>query len=260
MPSRYLDTTLRFAGGLTGFGLPAATGMSCAAAAFGLPVGNGWQSDPVDVRGQVSLELDAVALPGASQAMLFVGSTATGLGLLFVANAAGTGGNAITIAITAPSSMGYSAPSVVSNAITLNPGTGMSNAALAYRTNSDANAGALVQAYPWGIRFYGDTSVVPQDRPIDMAELDVVASGGLSTTNLAGGAGAPAQSGVLSLIGSGDGMNLALADPLATANVAGPGTYRLSVAAPPRFVVARFVPNAGSVGAMSGRMFARASA
>ena len=203
---RLLEQRLRWAT-LNQFGYPPVQGMSADYAGFGIPstlgLGSvGWISDPVDCRGQPMVDLQFDALAGACPAMLFVPSTTTGLGLLFVANATGTGGNSIQITIATPSTVPGFLRTIVttSDSIVISPQLGDTNASIAAAVNSDLHASPLVQAYAWGWQGYGDMLVVPQDHPTEAAEIDLVVAA--SITNLAGGAAAGAQAGTMYVYGS----------------------------------------------------------
>lgn len=243
----------------TGFGNnPFNPGMSAAVQAFGVTGQNGWQSDPVDVRGQISLTLEMQSLIGPSPAMLYVPSTTSGLGLLFVANAPGIAGNNLSITINAPAGS-YLPATISTNAITLNPALGMSNAALAYQTNNDPVAGPLVQAYPWGIQFYGDVTTVPQQRGLTAAEYDLVVA--LAQTPLAGGAAVGVPSGNITLLGSLDPTKGFSSQNPIGAGVVGSGGPQIVTVNPQscRWAVAQFVPNVGSAGNVTGTWFGRSA-
>ena len=238
------------------------SGMSAAVANFGLAAG--WQSDPIDCRGQVAISLELSALLAASPAMLLVPSATAGLGLLYVADTPGSGGDAIQITHGTPAA----APALRSvvttvNSIVVTPAVGDNNAAIAALVNNDPNAGPLVTAYPWGWTGYGDQNWVPQNAPTEASEIDLVKA--LAITNLiggtdpVGGAVPPSQSAVVNLFGSTNPATLGydLNTPLATVNLT--TTATLNVKEPPRWVVARLVPNGGSFGNVLGSWFGRAA-
>lgn len=250
---RYLHDALRL-GLQTGFGInPFSPGLPASAAAFGIPGGGlGWQSDPIDARGQIVVSLEISPIAASPQAMLFAPSATLGFGLLAAANAPGTGGNAISLAIDAPAG-DYLPPTIVGSAITLHPAAGMSNAALATQTNNDPNAGALIQLSTVGWSFYGDLTVALQDWGIQSAELDVVAA--LSATNLAGGAAAASQNAVVSIYGANDPSTGFDPSPLGQMNLgATKGTIQVATLGK-RYLVAQLAPNAGSVGNVLGTWF-----
>ena len=125
-------------------------------------------------------------------------------------------------------------------------------------------ASALVHAYPYGWQGYGDMSVVPQDNPIRGAEIDLVKA--MSISNLIGGCDAvggavpPSQNVTVNIFGSTSPNTLGFDfnAPLAT-GVLGNSTASLSVDKPPRWVVAQFVPIAGSFGNVIANWFGRAA-
>jgi hypothetical protein len=260
---RLLEQKLRWAL-LDKFGYPPSSGMSASDTAFGTTAATetvGWQSDPVDCRGQSFVDLQINALAGAAPAMLYAPSTTTGLGLIFVANAIGTGGNSIQITIATPSTtVGFLRTIVTtSNSIVITPQKGDTNASVAAAVNNDANAGALVQAYPWGWTGYGDMLTVPQDHPIDSAESDLVIA--LSITNLAGGAASGAQAGTLYVLGSASPNTLGYVSSSAwQVAVTGAGPFSVQMQNPPRWLVAVWVPTSGSVGQIIGAWNGRATA
>jgi hypothetical protein len=234
-----------------GFGLPSALGLGS----------TGWISDPVDCRGQSMVDLQISALAAACPAMLYVPSTTTGLGLLFVANATGTSGNSIEITFNTPSTVPGFLRTIVTtgSSIVVTPQLGDTNASVAAAINNDPNAGALVQAYPWGWQGYGDMLVVPQDHPTEATELDLVKA--FTGTDLAGGAASGAQAGTLYVFGSNSPNTTGYSGSLAwQVAVGGTGTFQIQMLNPLRWLFAVWIPSSGSVGQIIGSWFGRASA
>jgi hypothetical protein len=244
--------------------------MSAAVANFGLTAG--WQSDPIDCRGQVAISLELSCLLAASPAMLLVPSATAGSGILYVADLPGSAGDNIQITHSAPLAAGsptLHSVTTTSNSIVIAPNSTDTNASIAALVNNDAKAGALVTAYPWGWTAYGDSNWVPQNAPTEASEIDLVKA--LAITNLVGGcdnaSGAGlvpcSQSAVVTLYGSTsiNPMGFDLNNPLVSGNlVAGvTNTLTLNASYPPRWVVARLVPNAGSFGNVVGSWFGRAA-
>jgi hypothetical protein len=132
---RFLEAPLAWST-MSQFG--ATGGFTAAVGNFGIPLPgtSGWQSDPVDCRGQVSLSLEISALLAPSPAMLLIPSTTAGLGLLFVSKAANSAADAIQITISTPAA----APAIRSitttgNSIVIAPAVGDINATIASLVN-----------------------------------------------------------------------------------------------------------------------------
>lgn len=238
------------------------------AAAVTLNLASGWQTDPLDCRGLTSLSLELAILAAASPAVLYVPSATTGLGLLFAANLPGSAGDAIQVTISTPNATAGFIHTVVTtvNSIVINPAVGDTNSSIAALVNSDVHASPLVTAYVFGVQGYGDMTTYPQGDGTRAAQIDLVVAATIA--NLAGGADTSgpskyAQSGTVTLYGSNQWNTLGIDTNaiLASGEInASSATLTLQIKDPPRFVVAQFVPNAGSLGSILGDWHGRASA
>ena len=124
---------------------PALGGMSASVHAFGLPSGNGWQSDPVDARGQISLSLEYNFSADAGTAMLYIPSTTTGLGLLAVATSPDVEGNEVQITVNAPAGTTRGIVTTT-DSVVISPAVGDNNANIAELVNGTQASTTLVGA------------------------------------------------------------------------------------------------------------------
>lgn len=219
----------------------------------GLPSAFNWNSNPFDISEQDDISLTASALSETPTAMLVVSSATAGIGLLYVAQTAGVGGNSISVTHNAPTGSQPSTFAVVSSAITVSPATGASNEQVAMLAQQNAAVWALVKPFTYGWGPQGPVGFSFQAEFLEAARNDLLVAA--TVQNLVGGAANANVNGTLTLQLSDDLVNWAPMSGISGSVSTGGTALRLSAAGANRtgagFARWAWTATPGSVGQMS---------
>lgn len=219
----------------------------------GLPSAFAWTSSPFVFDEQEALSLTASALAETPVASLVTTSTTAGMGVLWVAQTAGTAGNSITVTINAPSGSTTSF-NVSSTNITVSPATGLTNAQLAMLAQQNASVWALVKPFVYGWGPTGPVGYSFQSEFLEAPRNDLVVAA--SQASLVGGAASALVAGTLTMQLSDDLINWVTVSGTSGSVTTGGAPLRLSASGSNQpgagFVRWSWTPSGGgSVGELS---------
>jgi hypothetical protein len=223
----------------------------------GMPSNIAWESSPFDMGEMDDISCTISALTETPVASLYIPS-ATGvaaggfvgsqMGLLWVAQTPGAGGNSISVTQNAPSGSSTTF-SVTTDAITISPALGLTNGQLCFLAQQKATVWALVKPFIMGWQPTGPVGNTFMAELLEGTRNDLVLA--QTVLSLAGGAATAAVNGTLTLQGSDDLVNWqAFTDATATGVLtSSTSPLRLNSQRPGcGFVRLAWKPQTGSVG------------